>query len=152
MPSVAVPEVSNDTVISEPETIELVAVNVIEEPAFSAMLDELAAKEIVGAASLSIIVIVEDVKVVAHSLVSELFGIKLRITVSLISEIESSVGVSEKVCEIPDIVKSGIVSKSVPSVADPPVVIEYVVPVTGPSNVIVKSIVSDEFSLIDVAV
>ena len=36
--------------------------------------------------------------------------------------------------------------------AVPPVVIEYVVPVTTPSNVKVKSIVSDEFSFIDVAV
>ena len=110
MPSVAVPEVSNDTVISEPEIIELVAVNVMEEPAFSAMLDELAARVIVGAASLSTIVIVGDIKVASHSFVSALIGVKLRITVSLISEIESSVGVSEKVSEIPDIVKSGIVS------------------------------------------
>ena len=55
-------------------------------------------------------VIVDDVKGVLHSLVSALIGVKVRITVSLISEIESSVGVSEKVSEVLDIVKSGIVS------------------------------------------
>ena len=104
------PEVSNDTVISEPEIIELVAVNVIEEPEFSSILVELEVRVIVGAASLSTMVIVEDVKGVSHSLVSALIGVKLRITVSLISEIESSVGVSEKVSKVLEIVKSGIVS------------------------------------------
>ena len=58
------PDVSKETVISEPEIIELVAVNVIDEPAFSAIVDALAAKVIVGVASLSTIVTVEEVRVV----------------------------------------------------------------------------------------
>ena len=82
----------------------------IEDPEFSSILVELAARVIVGAASLSTMVIVDDVKGVLHRLVSALIGVKVRITVSLISEIESSVGVSEKVSEVLDIVMSGIVS------------------------------------------
>ena len=48
------------TVISDPETIELVAVKVNDEPAFSAILVALTVKVIVGVDSLSLIVIVTD--------------------------------------------------------------------------------------------
>ena len=48
------------TVIFALETIELVAVNVKEEPAFSAILEALTVKVIVGVASLSLIVMVTD--------------------------------------------------------------------------------------------
>ena len=48
------------TVISDPEAIELVAVKVNEEPAFSAILVALTAKVIVGVDSLSLIVMVTD--------------------------------------------------------------------------------------------
>ena len=106
----AVPDVSKDIVISDPDIIELVAVSVTEEPAFSSILVVLVASVTVGAASLSIIVISDDVIVVVHSLLSGLIAFKLRTTVSLISEIESSVGVKEKVSDKPDIEISGIVS------------------------------------------
>ena len=60
MPSVPVPLVEIVTVISSSATIELVAVSVSEEPAFSAI--ELAEddKVIVGELSFSVIVIVTD--------------------------------------------------------------------------------------------
>ena len=103
-------DVSKDTVMSEPEIIELVAVNVIDEPAFSAILEELAASVIVGAASLSTIVTVDEVRDVEHNLLSELEADKLRLIVSLISEMASSVGVIENVPVVPEIVTSGIVS------------------------------------------
>ena len=58
MPSVAVLAVPKLTVISDPETIELVAVKVSDEPAFSAILVALTASVTVGADSFSVIVIV----------------------------------------------------------------------------------------------
>ena len=60
MPSVAVLLVPKLTVISDPDTIELVAVKVNDEPAFSAILVALTVKVIVGVDSLSLIVIVTD--------------------------------------------------------------------------------------------
>ena len=96
MPSVAVPEVSNDTVMSEPEIIELVAVKVIDDPEFSAILDALAANVIVGAASLSTIVTVWVLNVVLQKVLSPPLGVRLILMVSFISDIESSIVEIEK--------------------------------------------------------
>ena len=60
MPSVPVPVVDIVIVISSSATIELVAVRVIEDPAFSAMLVAEVANVTVGALSFSFIVIVTD--------------------------------------------------------------------------------------------
>ena len=60
MPSVPVPLVEKVTVISSSATIELVAVSVNEDPAFSAILVADVARVIVGELSFSVIVIVTD--------------------------------------------------------------------------------------------
>ena len=60
MPSVPVPLVDIVTVISSSATIELVAVKVKDDPAFSAMLDAEDVRVIVGELSFSLIVIVTD--------------------------------------------------------------------------------------------
>ena len=60
MPSVPVPLVDIETVISSSATIELVAVKVSEEPAFSAIEVAEVASVTVGELSFSVIVIVTD--------------------------------------------------------------------------------------------
>ena len=60
MPSVPVPLVDIVTVISSSATIELVAVKVKDDPAFSAMLEAEDARVIVGELSFSVIVMVTD--------------------------------------------------------------------------------------------
>ena len=58
MPSVPVPLVDIETVISSSATIELVAVNVNDDPAYSAIEFAEVASVTVGALSFSVIVIV----------------------------------------------------------------------------------------------
>ena len=60
MPSVPVPLVDIVTVISSSATIELVAVKVKDDPAFSAMLEAEDVRVIVGELSFSVIVMVTD--------------------------------------------------------------------------------------------
>ena len=60
MPSVPVPLVEIVTVISSSAAIELVAVRVKEDPAFSAILESDDVSVIVGELSFSVIVIVTD--------------------------------------------------------------------------------------------
>ena len=103
-------DVSKDTVISEPEIIELVAVKVIDEPAFSAIVEALADKVMVGAASSSTIVTVLDVSVSSHNSNGGSIGVRVILIVSSISEIESSVGSMEKVAVSPLTVTSAIVA------------------------------------------
>ena len=102
------PEVSNDTVMSEPDTMELVAVRVIDDPAFSAILDALAANVIVGAASSSIIVMVFEVRVSSHNSVPLSTAVSVKSIVSFISDIESSINVIEKLPVSPLTVTSSI--------------------------------------------
>ena len=60
MPSIPVPLVSITTVMSSSAAIELVAVNVRDDPAFSAIEVAEVARVIVGELSFSVIVIVTD--------------------------------------------------------------------------------------------
>ena len=79
------------TVMSEPETIELVAVNVRDDPAFSAMDVALTVNVTVGVASLSLIVIVTDCDPLSVASAPETL-LMATMAVSATSEILSSVG------------------------------------------------------------
>ena len=79
------------TVMSEPETIELVAVKVKDEPAFSAIDVAPTVNVTVGVASLSFIVIVTDCDPLSVASAPETL-LMATIAVSATSEILSSVG------------------------------------------------------------
>ena len=84
------------TVISSSATIELVAVKVNDDPAFSAILEAEVAKVIVGELSFSLIVIVTDC--VPSSVADPPDTVDIAtIPVSLPSYVESSVGVKDAV-------------------------------------------------------